>query len=761
MSRARVFIAGAIVWFVCAPGLQAQDAQGAFADPEAERLFRVAHEAWRSVDASVVRYTALVRRRFVASLRTPLRDRTLYHQEAASRVFWDRDRDQITQILASSQEVPEAPEGTGIVLGGGGSNFEPIGFGDAFDPGGDRLIFGAAPSGDVDEVDHDEFFVYHPLGSFAEEAYRYEVGDTLTLTLPDAREIRAVELTVVPRIASPNHLTGTLWIEPESGALVRAAYRLSESIDIVRDIPDVAEEDAEGDFDLVPGFLKPWIFDMTLVTVDYALWNFDVWLPRAMRVDGEVRAGVLRVPASIDIAYRMESVVTDRDLQEGRGAAPFEGLEDRVFESREEALAFIAEQLGEDEGVEFEVVDDKFVPVDRDWLQQSPHLPPPIWDDAPGFLSEDDLNEFAARLRDLPRAPVRSLPFRVGWGLGHPGTLRYNRIEALAAGVGGDARFSSFLGPIDLHAIALFGIADAEPKGSVTLERSTLSRTIAVSGYRDLRAIEPRLRPLGPGNSFNALLRGRDDGDYYMAAGGDLTIGPPPSSRESWEVRLYGEHQTSVKTETDVSLRRAFDSDREFRANAPATELDEFGVEVGIRPWWGEDPDRTQVGVEFYGQAATWQPTDGGEWASYARTRATVRTRVPITDRWRVGFEVEGGTSFEFDEPGGGGGALPAQRSWLLGGPVTLRGYEANVARGEDLGRSRLEFARGTRFGSVTLFGDAGWVGRWQTFESDDVLYGVGVGASFLDGLVRLDLARGLTGPAGETRLDLYVDGIL
>jgi hypothetical protein len=39
-------------------------------------------------------------------------------------------------------------------------------------------------------------------------------------------------------------------------------------------------------------------------------------------------------------------------------------------------------------------------------------------------------------------------------------------------------------------------------------------------------------------------------------------------------------------------------------------------------------------------------------------------------------------------------------------------------------------------------------------------LYAVGVGASFLDGILRVDLARGLAAPKGW-RVDLYVDAIL
>jgi len=742
----------AAVLLLSARPATAQDGDDTFANPETEALFRAAQEGWRSVDDAVVRYTARVQQRLAAAIRTPLRDRTIFQSESAARIFWDRDHDQLTQVLASSTEVP----------GPGEVEVDESSFGiiEGFDPGGDRLVFGFSSTEDADDIDEDDYYLVHPLGSLATEAYRYEIGDTLTLTLPDARSLSAVELSVIPRRASPNYVTGTLWIEPESGALVRAVYRLSQRLDIVRDIPDVAEEEAQGEFNMVPGFLKPWTFDMTLVSVDYTLWDFSVWLPRAMRIEGQVRAGILRVPAEVDIAYRMESVVTEEDVEAGTEAPAFEGLEEVVFETRAEAMAFIAELLGEDEGVEFEVVGDNVVPVDRAWLGANPNLPPPIWEDAPGFLSKDDLAEFEDLLGDLPQPPVQAVPLRAGWGLSRPEALRYNRVEALSAGIAADARFGSFLGPIDVDGYALFGVADLEPKARLTLTRNTFTSRTELSGYRDLQAVDPRGGYLDFGNSLNAFLFGRDDGEYFLASGADLRFGPPEETRETWELRLYGERQRSVETNTDVALVHLFDSDWRFRPNVAATELDEFGAEFRVSPWWGRDPERPGVGLELYAQGAGWTAEEF-ERSWYGRLRATVRTRVPITERWRIGVEVEGGVSEELETATGVLTALPAQRQWFLGGATTLRGYDASVLRGEDFGRARLEFARGLRGGSLTLFGDAGWAGPREDFDESQVLYAAGVGVSLLDGLVRLDLSRGLRGPAARTRLDLYLDAIL
>ena len=58
-----------------------------------------------------------------------------------------------------------------------------------------------------------------------------------------------------------HRITGSLWIEPESGALVRAVYRLADTFDAFRDVPDLREEE-DDDLKYVPGMFKPWTADV-------------------------------------------------------------------------------------------------------------------------------------------------------------------------------------------------------------------------------------------------------------------------------------------------------------------------------------------------------------------------------------------------------------------------------------------------------------------------------------------------------------------
>jgi hypothetical protein len=747
-----------------ATGGEKLSAQDAFVDPVAAELFAVAQQNRAAVDSSIARYAALIQQRIAAAIRTPLKDRIVYRNETAVRAFWDEDYDAVVQVLGTHSQYP----GRSIAMREGDLDWlTDLPFDEPFDPGGDRLFFGSPGSNDEDEDDENpedgsnaEFWIAHPLAPGADSLYRYESGDTLTLSFPDGRQLLTVQLDVVPTVADVHRIMGTLWIEPESGALVRAVYRLSKQFDAIRDIPEMQEEEDAGSFRYVPGLFKPWTFDLTLIAVDYALWEFEVWLPRSMRLEGEAAAGILKFPVSMDVSYQIESVTTRRDLTARLAEQP--RLIERHFETRAEAMAFVSGLLSEQDGIAYESAEaeDQFarerrslmiVPEDRSSVATSPHLPPPIWQDAAGFPSDEDIEAFVGTLADLPAPAVQGIPWAANWGWSRPDLIRYNRVEGPSVG----GRFEASIGgPYTLGASGFFGFADLDPKVRLDVERSSVLRRLKIGAYRELRSTNPRGRHLGFGNSVYALLFGRDEGEYFRATGFDFDWRPPAGARESFELRAYAERHEAVASEIDFALFRAFDSGWGFRPNIVADEREEVGAELWLSPWWGSDPFRTQVGLELYGQGARSRPSSGpGETTDYGRASAVLRMAVPVVyPTWRVGVELGGGTSW---------GDAPLQRSWFLGGASTLRGYPASATFGSSFVRSRVEVARTYDIGTFSLFGDAGWAGVREDFDSGDLLYGVGVGGSILDGLIRLDLSHGLTGPARQFRVDLYLDGLL
>ncbi len=731
-----------------APDVVGQSPDSPFGDATAEALWRAAADHRLRTEDELVSYTAVVRQRVSAGIRMPLKDRTLYRAESAHRVLWDREGDVIVQVLALREQTPMGVEEGRTKLGLFDENFDPL---------DDRLFFGMAPSDDEGyQEDPHDFWFEHPLEPSYQAGYRYTVGDTLTLSLPEGRTVLAVELRVVPTEVDVHRMTGSLWIEPESGALVRAVYRLSDRFDVMRDVPDVREEDEEGNFKFVPPMLKPWGAEIRMIAVDYAMWD-RTWLPRSLRAEGVISAGVVHAPAAIEVTYEIEDVVTEADL-----AASTDGdVETRHFETRAEAMDALARLTTGDEPYHLEPGwssrDERrrpgrgsrhrvryLVPDDPSYLLDSPMLPPPIWDDAPGFPDDADVEDYLKVLDGLPSPTQVGIPYTVRWGPQRPDLLRFNRVEGLSVGVRGQVRPQTPLGALSLTGSVRAGHADVTPSARLDITRETLRRRITVRGYSELAAADERARPLALGNSLMALLFGRDEGEYFRRSGAFVSWSPPSAERQTFEARLYGEYHEAVGTDTRVSVRAIGQEGWAFRPNIVAEEGWDVGTLVRLAPWWGTDPRMVQAGLSLELQGAT------GDF-EYARSSLTGQLLVPLGGDYRAGFEAAGGTSW---------GALPIQRHWFLGGTRTLRGYAPSTAVGPAFVRGRAEVGQQFAFGLIGLFGEGGWAGPKDVFDTDALLYSVGTGLSLIDGLFRLDGAWGLADGAGF-RLHFYMDGAL
>lgn len=346
-------------------------------------------------------------------------------------------------------------------------------------------------------------------------------------------------------------------------------------------------------------------------------------------------------------------------------------------------------------------------------------------------------------------APDEIATFRTfDWGYQRPNLLRYNRVEGLSVGGRGGLR-SGLLGrPLAASLTGRIGFADLEPRGALAVSYETLTTLTSATAYRELEPVEPATRALGLGNTLNAALFGRDDGDYFQAAGADLTWRPSAAHRPSWRVRLYAERQEPVLRETDASVFHAVGWDDGFRGAAPATRADQAGVEVGLSPAWGHDPEEASANLDLFLQA------ERGDF-DFRRGRLQGRVSLPLARSGRLALALGGGATR---------GDAPPQRRFILGGPFSLRGFAPGVAAGPAFGSVRAELigpvpevvrARGVR---LALFADGGWAGDSDAFRWGDAVASWGVGVSILDGILRLDAARSWKGPSGH-RVDLYLDG--
>ncbi|MEX2283568.1 MAG: BamA/TamA family outer membrane protein [Gemmatimonadota bacterium] len=690
--------------------VQVQDTSS-YLDADARVLVERARHSRAALDSEIRAYTGTVKQRVGVALRTPLKDRTLYRMESAFRIHWSRDDETVLKVLGARQYHP-------------GSEYRDefdadldFGIDEFFDPTMDRLYFG------MTDADDDDVWIEHPLVLGAERRYRYQTGDTITMTFPDGRKISVVELRVLPRRDQPKLITGSIWIEPVTGSIVKAAYRLASAINMQRDTDAFDNDD---DLKHVPALFKPFEIEVTMISVEYSYWRMKHWLPRAMRMEGAAKAGILTAPAVLEIAYDIDDVLADGD-----SSANFPSSRTVMRAWRAEGDNIVSPDRRN--GHRFYVIK----PVDPDSLRNSKDLPPPVWENSTDFITEKDLREMYGGLASLPLPAMAIADVTLQWGPQHPDLLRYNRVEALSVGVRAELKRS--VGTY--WATARLGVADFAPNLELAARRETMRRTTTLTVGHGLTAVDSRSLALG--SSLSALLLGRDDGDYYRTTGARVSVAPPLTQPEWYRFSLFAERHRSAARETNFSIGNVLGGG-DFRPNLNANDADLAGAELALRKWWGSDPRGWQLGLEWVTEAA-----DGD--FRYARSAATARTAFPILKPIRGAIEVGAGSSE---------GNLPTQKQFFLGGAHTLRGYPGSAAVGTSFSRARAELAYSLPGGGVAVFSDAGWAGVRNYFDTDAALVSAGIGLTILDGLIRVDLARALRRPTGW-RLELHFDSVL
>ena len=240
------------------------------------------------------------------------------------------------------------------------------------------------------------------------------------------------------------------------------------------------------------------------------------------------------------------------------------------------------------------------------------------------------------------------------------------------------------------------------------------------------------------------MLLGRDDGDYFRATGAELTITPAVTLPQRVAIRVFAERQRRALKRTDFSFPNALHDDHVFRPNIVADSADQLGASLTLRAQQGIDPERPQwtADVTVDGSVGTYR---------FGRASNTLRVTAPLGPRIAGAVELAGGVA---------DGVVPVQSYWYLGGPGTVRGYGGNAASGDAFWRARFELANRWPAARVVLFADAGRAAPREHLSLVRPLTGVGVGASFIDGLVRFDLTRATRSPTGW-RLDFYTDAAL
>ncbi len=688
-----------------------------YADVHVETLLRLARDARGEIVEGLESYEGRMWERAYVGLSAARfrRERGLFRQERSALIRWTREGEHTVLWEGARRDVPIVGLSSATSDTAGGETGRAGGMAESlardlsreavppplqFDPGSDRMFF----SGDN--------WAFHPLSDSAGLHYRFHSGDTLRIRIPEREApLTLAEVRVEPRRAEFQLLTASLWFDTESGSLVRAIYRPARPFDLALEEPEDASE--------VPGFLQPIRAEIRHITVDHGLYEFRWWIPRRFSFEGEAQVGRwARFPMTFE--WVIEGLVANEAPapELSPGALPPGWLRREVRVVRDGRTRWVT----------------TLVPP-PETLASSPALTPA--DDLRSeAFTDEEIREIERTLSELIPAPLSFEP-RLIWGL-EEGMTRFNRVEGLSTG-------AALAVPLPrgrtAHAEVRIGVADLSPNAELRLRQGNAASWESVSLYRRLAVASE----WSPGHSLSAsvgtLLFGEEWTPWYRALGGEAAFGRE-GRQTHLEGRLFWEAQSEAVKETDFHLWNVISEDS-LPPNIIPNEGEWYGASARLRWQSGIDPNRPRLSGSLRAEG-------GGGSTSYGRVWASSAVTFPLLGNWAGALEGGAGTTV---------GSPPYQRQFFPGGPAIFRATRPGERAGEAFWFGRAELGAGFPGARVVFFGDLMHLGSRKSFSSGAPDAAVGVGAAFLDGLLRADLSRGIRGVEGW-RLYFYLDGL-
>jgi hypothetical protein len=706
----------------------------AFKDPAARDLLLRARAARLSQDSTLTGYSANSYERMSIGMgfKRIGRDRLLMRQERASHIVWQRGKGAVIDVKGQRSAFP-------MIDGMADGDMD---MGDLADipyaPGRETLWIGSG----LAKADVSEDEIIHPLASGAEAYYTYESADSVSFQLPGGQRIQLRELRIRPRQPKWNVAVGSLWFDASTAHLVRAVYRMAQEMDIMAVAKEASKEDNDPDDDDIPRWVKPLITPMkanvTAITVEYGLHEGRFWLPRAQTVEADAQVSFMHVPFKLEQRYTYDDVNGTTPMPELTVAAMDTATDSVSRAARREERRNECKEGGERVRSSNRSEEDLRIliriPCDTVALARSPELPKSIYDEGETVFGSSERDALVAEALDLGAQPGFS-PQKVDVSYGLPYT-RFNRVEGFSTAIAADQVLGN---GYSAHALFRLGAADLSPNGELSLDRTDGRRTIGVGLYRRLAASNDWGDPLGFSSSVSALFFGRDEGFYYRTWGAELTGEKDSGLLSTW--RLFGEQEFDATVHTEFSIAHP-GGIRGGRPNIDAVNGNVVGLAL---------THHSSVGLDPHGFRALTDVKVEGATGTFDYSRGSLQTTLSHA----LGKLLDGALTL-----GGGtsGGHVPIQKQFFLGGVQTVRGQRAGAEIGDSFWMSSAELGVGNTGFRPIVFGDLGWAGSRTDFARPGrPLSGAGVGASFMDGLIRLDVAKGIY-PEKSIRTNLYVE---
>lgn len=702
------------------------DTLPSFATPETRELVERAMARHRAADSLVHDYQARLRYRFSFALgrRAWARLPTAAVEEQEARLQWQRPNDVRIDILG--RRFASRREDVRFVSAFDEPWFVPRSLGDSL------RVFGS---------DFPERAALHPLAAGGPDQYRYEIVDSVSLATQGGPRLRLVAVEVTPRRTLPAAVAGRIWIERGSAEVVRLTMRFLGTDLWV--LPDAEEDRSDKDARRANRIINR-VFQLS-ADLEYALQDGRYWMPYRQVINAKIQ-----VPVVSDIVIPVTIVTTFDDYEINRGQAitwdvalPDSSQQRRIRRERRDSLQ--RERDGRSEAADRP---ERLPAVEYAgyWTGGRFQVRRPPGDSLTAYGGWGDTLQLdlspgdAERIRDAEIELQRLAAGIDGSMTGQPRfafgyeraaeLVRYNRVTGVS--LGASYRWLVPGRPFtSVYPSARYGFSDGRLYARLSVVQDAPSGRWSLSGYRDLRDVDPVSPGLTLGNSIRGIFLARDDGEYYLAEGAQvgyetsLGVGTELTLRAAWE------NQATTPTEAVSGVNDFLGGDGLFPPNAAVEEGGH--VLAGGKVEWTRGRHR----VAFSADGLTGQGTTTGRF--WAQWRGDWFGRDGLTVRAKAGIATNP------DVP---------QMQFRLGGVNTVRGLQYATARGQAFWAAQVDYALSRNVLRPVLWADLGQAARPDGFGDARLVGAVGGGLSLLGGWMRLDLGVPIN-PSGGVRLDL------
>ncbi|HEX2694057.1 MAG TPA: hypothetical protein VHL12_08425 [Gemmatimonadaceae bacterium] len=543
--------------------------------------------------------------------------------------------------------------------------------------------------------------VPHPLSPAGLLEYDYAIHDSLQIRLGD-RVLDVYEVRLKPKDDQKPRAVGAVYIDRESGEVVRMAFSFTRAALIDKDLEDVS------------------------VVLENALIEGRFWLPRRQEIEIRRTGSWLDYPARGIIRGRWE--ICCYEVNTGIPTTFFSGPEIVVAPAVERAR--------------------RPFPFTGNVLDS---LPPDV-----RAVTDEDVKRVQEEARSLVREQALARSRTLAFSARRISDIaRFNRVEGLALGSGFLQRIG---GGFDVAASARYGFSDRAGKGRAALEyRTGAGSSLILAGVREYREVSDDPETSLALNSIASQEFGSDYTDTYDARGISLgwslaRFGWRPSLNLAYEKQdplavharpATGAFEPTIPARRLREARATFGLDRAATLTYAGFESDtRFAIE-GIRV---TRPTRNQVSVLRPSLVLDLQRPFGSSRLLLHTIAAGVFAGDSVPIQHLVFFG--GPTSapgYDFHQFVGRGGV--SQRiEWRFDVPffpIPLGRY-------------------GTAPGSITLapYATAIWIDRTAAFKPPQQGWfpSLGLGALTVFDVLRLDVARGFRGGRWTFSVDIGRD---